>query len=94
LIQFSTMNENQRDAAASASSGNISSVKLPPFWSNSPAAWFRTVEAQFVVKNITDETDKYYLVVASLSEQQAELISSVTDEEPGPGSYANIKAAW
>jgi hypothetical protein len=93
LIQFLAMNENQRDAAAAASSGNISSVKLPPFWNNSPAAWFRTVEAQFVVKNITDEMDKYYLVVASLSEQQAELISSVTDEEPGPGSYANIKAA-
>jgi hypothetical protein len=44
------------------------------------AAWFRTVKAQFAVKNIMDDVDKYYLVLALLSEQQAELISDVTDE--------------
>jgi hypothetical protein len=44
----------------------IGSVKLPAFWANNPAAWFRSVEAQFVVKNVTDAPDKYYLVLASL----------------------------
>jgi hypothetical protein len=52
----------------------LSSVKLPPFWPNNPAAWFRSVEAQFVVKNVTSAADKYYLVLAALGENQVERV--------------------
>jgi hypothetical protein len=35
----------------------------------------RTVEAQFVVRAIADPVDRYYVVMAALSEQQSELVS-------------------
>jgi hypothetical protein len=60
----------------------LSSVKLPPFWPSNPAAWFRSVEAQFVIKGVTAAADKYYLVLAALGESQVERIHNVLDEEP------------
>jgi hypothetical protein len=43
-----------------AASRGLSSVKLPSFWASSPAAWFRAVEAQFVVREVASNMDKYY----------------------------------
>jgi hypothetical protein len=68
-------------------------VKLPTFWSSSPAAWFRAVEAQFVVRDVTSALDKYYLVLAALSELQVAKVMAVTEEEPTPESYGRIKEA-
>jgi hypothetical protein len=53
----------------------------------------RSVEAMFVLKKITDPLDKYYLVLTSLSEHQADLVSNVMEEEPDTTSYAKMKAA-
>jgi hypothetical protein len=71
----------------------LSSVKLPPFWPNNPAAWFRSVEAQFVVKGVMAAADKYYLVLAALNESQVERIHNILDEEPGEAGYQKIKDA-
>jgi hypothetical protein len=87
---------NTNEAAAgppAATSHGLAAVKLPPFWPNSPAAWFRTVEAQFVVRGIADPVDRYYVVMAALSEQQSELVSNVLEEEPSAESYQLLKAA-
>jgi hypothetical protein len=69
----------------------IGSVTLPTFWPNNPAAWFRSVEAQFEVKGITEAADKYYLDLASLGEAQVERVHNVLDEEPGENAYQKIK---
>jgi hypothetical protein len=71
----------------------LASIKLPQFWQNAPAAWFRTVEAQIVIRAVTDPIDKYYVMMAALSEQQSELVSSILDEEPTADSYGLLKAA-
>jgi hypothetical protein len=71
----------------------LSSVKLPPFCPSNPAAWFRSVEAQFVIKGVTAAADKYYLVLATLGESQVERIHNVLDEEPGESGYKKIKDA-
>jgi hypothetical protein len=71
----------------------IGSVTLPTFWPNNPAAWFRSVEAQFVVKGVTEAADRYYLVLASLGEAQVERVHNVLDEEPGDNAYQKIKDA-
>jgi hypothetical protein len=84
---------NAAAATAAAPSPGLSSVRLPPFWPNSPAAWFRTVEAQFMVRAISDPVDRYYVVMAALSEQQSELVSNILDEEPTAESYQLLKAA-
>jgi hypothetical protein len=87
------MAKGKNTAAAAAVSPGLSSIKLPPFWHNSPAAWFQTVEAQFVVRGVPDPIDRYYVVMAALSEQQSELVSNVLDEEPTAESYQLLKAA-
>jgi hypothetical protein len=89
------MVEHNNAAAATAASlsPGLSSVRLPPFWPNSLAAWFRTVEAQFIVRAITDTVDRYYVVMAALSEQQSELVSNILEEEPSAESYQLLKAA-
>jgi hypothetical protein len=51
------------------------------------------VEAQFMVRAITDPVDRYYVVMAALSEQQSELVSNILDEEPTADSYQLLKAA-
>jgi hypothetical protein len=61
---------------------------LPPFWSNSPANWFRSVEALFALRHITDP-----LVLTSLSETQVDLVNNMVEEEPDNTSYAKMKAA-
>jgi hypothetical protein len=66
-----------------------SNVKLPPFWHRSPASWFRTVEAIFVLKGETNNVERYYQVVAALTEE----LANVVDEELSQESYGKIKAA-
>jgi hypothetical protein len=51
------------------------------------------VEAQFAVKGITSEVNKYFLVLAALSEAQVDKVMSVTVEEPTEESYSRLKAA-
>lgn len=50
-------------------------VKLPPFWSNSPATWFLQAEAQFALNKIKSDSIKYYNVITSLSQEISESIS-------------------
>ena len=40
-------------------------VKIPPFWTHSPTAWFAQAEAQFVLRKITEDDTKYYYIVAA-----------------------------
>jgi hypothetical protein len=81
---------NAANAAADSSSG-IASIKLPPFWQANPANWFSAADAQFVIHNVTQPIDKYYLVLAALNEQQFKLISHIMDDEPSDVSYNKLK---
>jgi hypothetical protein len=51
------------------------------------------VEALFVLKGVTDNVERYYQVVAALTEELADMVGSVVGEEPTQVSYARIKAA-
>jgi hypothetical protein len=81
------MADEGENRGAAASAGGAASVRLPPFWPNSPAAWFRSAEAQFVIKRVTSAIEKYYLVLGALGEAQVDLINNVMDEEPTVESY-------
>jgi hypothetical protein len=84
---------NGRGQEQAAAGGGMSSMKLPPFWHRSPASWFRTVEALFILKGVTDNVERYHQVVAALTEELADMVGSVVDEEPDQNSYEKIKAA-
>ena len=44
---------------------NAVAIKLPTFWAQQPEVWFLQAEAQFHIRKITDDTTKYYHVVAA-----------------------------
>jgi hypothetical protein len=68
-------------------SRSAASVKLPTFWAATPAGWFRSMEGQFAVKGITSGVEKYFLVLATLSETQVDKVMAVMEEEPTEESY-------
>jgi hypothetical protein len=77
--------------AASAGGMGACSVRLPRFWSNSPAAWFRTADAQFALRRVTDPLEKYYLVLDALSEANVDLVRHIVEEEPDATSFQRIR---
>jgi hypothetical protein len=85
------MAEAEPAAAAANGRSSMASVKLPAFWAGSPSAWFRSVEAQFMTKNITDGLEKYYLVLAALGEAQVDRVDKVLQDEPDEASYQKLK---
>jgi hypothetical protein len=80
---MSTDENHQPNTSATAPAGaqaHMASVKLPMFWANSPSAWFRSVEEQFVAKNVASELDKYYLVLAALGEAQVDRVDKLLQD--------------
>jgi hypothetical protein len=77
-------------AGASAPSGAYN-LRLPQFWANSPAAWFRTAEAQFALRRVSDPLEKYYLVLDALSEANIDLVRHIVEDEPDATSFDRIR---
>jgi hypothetical protein len=40
--------------------------RLPSFWCDAPRSWFTMAEAQFRLRNITGDNDKYLCLIAAL----------------------------
>lgn len=66
-------------------------VKLPTFWSKQPEIWFAQAEAQFTLRNITDDTAKYHNVVAALDQQTAVRILDIIKVPPAADAFKTIK---
>jgi hypothetical protein len=69
----------------------MAAVRLMPFWSNSPTAWFRAVEAQFVVRGVNNPLDKFYVVLTALSKANMDRVKHIIKAEPDKHSYQNLK---
>lgn len=54
------------------------SVKAPAFYTKSPEAWFRRMESQFVLANITNSKTKYHHIMSALPEDIA--MNIITDD--------------
>jgi hypothetical protein len=78
-------------AAADAPHRGLAAVRLMPFWSNSPAAWFRATEAQFIICGVTDPLDKFYVMLTALSKSNVNRVRHIVDAEPDQHSYQNLK---
>lgn len=63
-------------------------LKIPPFWPEKPSIWFAQVEGQFAIAHITDDTAKFYHIVATLDRQYA---AEVEDILTGPPDYDKLK---
>lgn len=70
---------------------NAVAIKLPTFWAEQPAIWFLQAEAQFSLRNISDDTTKYYHVVAALDQTTSSRIIDVLSNPPTEDKYTAIK---
>ncbi|KAF6210948.1 hypothetical protein GE061_014061 [Apolygus lucorum] len=53
-----------------------SNFKPPPFWKANVHIWFKQLEAQFRVKNIVSDDDKYDLIISAID---SSVLTQVTD---------------
>jgi hypothetical protein len=80
-------------AIGAALSRGLASMKLQSFWPNSQAVWFNNVEAQFIIRDITDLVDKYYLVADSFNEQQLDMVHHILESKVTADSYERLPNA-
>jgi hypothetical protein len=80
-------------AGAPAAPQHASSIRLSPFWANSPAAWFNTAEAHFTLRGVTDPVEKYLIVLTALGEAQADRVRNIVEAEATPASYNALRGA-
>lgn len=73
------------DTAALATVG----LKFPPFFRGNPEAWFRMLDAQFSLRNITSEVTRFNHLICQLPEDVASVLLTA-DTQP---SYTEMKAA-
>jgi len=66
-------------------------IKLPNFWQSNPSGWFYSIEAQFALRNITDDTTRYHYVLASLGNDTSAAIEGLLDNPPRSNLYAALK---
>ena len=66
--------------------------KLPDFWTASPAAWFGVAEAQFLLRGVNVQRDRFSLVVAVLPESSARRVAHLL-ANPGDNCYDELRAA-
>jgi hypothetical protein len=71
----------------------IGQIKLPPFWPEDPASWFRLAEGQFAIRNVADPVTRYYHVLAALSVDSVRLVRHVLHDDTGPESYERLRAS-
>ena len=64
-------------------SADAVSLKLPSLWTNDVETWFAQAEAQFALRDITNETTKFHHVVSVLSADVASKVSSILRSPPG-----------
>ncbi len=70
-----------------------SSVKLPPFWPDAPLAWFAAVEAQFRLRGVAREVDRFCLVAAALDKDTVRQVVHLVAEPDPVAPYTRLKDA-
>jgi hypothetical protein len=68
-------------------------IKLNDFWVDSPAAWFGMAEAQFHLRGITGELDRFCIVVAAMSREVARPVGHLIAQPDLFTPYSTLKAA-
>ena len=75
----------------SMAEANAVAIKLPTFWTEQPHVWFLQVEAQFNIRKITDDSTKFYYVVAALDQTTSSRILDVLSSPPAADKYITLK---
>lgn len=73
---------------------NAVALKLPPFWTHLPEAWFMNIESQFNTRNIVSEATKYDYVVQSLPMEIVTLVFDIlSTSQNSQTPYTDLRRA-
>ncbi len=79
--------------AAGAPPAGQQQIRLPPFWPEDPASWFRLAEGQFALRHVADPITRYYHVLAALSVDSVRLVRHMLHKDTGPTSYDQLQTS-
>jgi hypothetical protein len=83
------MEDQQHEDAPPA---NNRAVKLPPFWTANPRAWFASAEGVFQLRNIADERSRFFNCLHALLEATVCLIADLVEADPLPANpYTELR---
>jgi hypothetical protein len=78
-------------ANSSSSEMTRVAVRLPPFWTEPPAAWFAQAEAQFLLAGISNELTKFYRMISQLDQQCVIEVEDIINSPPQQHPYTALK---
>ena len=67
-------------------------AQLPPFWKEDPEGWFLSIDAQFILKGIKEDSTKFYYALLKLDSEVAKEVRDIAKAAPEPTSYQQLKA--
>ncbi|KAL7290988.1 hypothetical protein TKK_0015131 [Trichogramma kaykai] len=73
---------------------NQNKCDLPRFWRNAPKVWFAQAECLFAAKNVTEDNEKFNLLVGALDQETAVELMDIIDPPPADKTkYKTLKDA-
>ena len=68
-----------------------SNIKLPEYWPDAPSLWFSRAECNFLLKNVTDQREKFCSVVTALPREALRLVADLVEAPPADLPYNALK---
>ena len=69
----------------------FSSLRLPPFWTDKPAAWFAYSESRFRLHGVENEQARFDLLMSSLSKDSVSQVIDIVENPPPLLPYTVLK---
>ena len=84
----------ENNDAVNAAAAAPHHLRLPSFWCDAPRSWFTMAEAQFRLRNITEDNEMYLCLIAALPREAFRLVAHLVERDDQPAdAYAQLKAA-
>ena len=73
--------------------GRFVNMKLPAFWSDAPVAWFAAVEAQFQLRQVTSQSERFCHLTAALDKASLKKVVHIVTAPDPLRPYTVLKEA-
>ncbi|XP_071440429.1 uncharacterized protein [Hetaerina americana] len=70
---------------------NHVAMRVPPFYPEKPQLWFAQLEGNFHLAGITEDTDKFWVVVAKLDTRYAQEVEDIIVNPPLTDKYKRLR---
>ena len=72
---------------------NMSNLKLPVFWTDAPVAWFAAVEAQFQLRRVSSQSERFCHITAALDKMSLKKVVHLVVTPDPEVPYNKLKEA-